>query len=62
MASGSRPFERYVGTSDVTLIHSVVDFFGLNPILKRILTNAAGATAGMMTAGRCGRVDDPRSP
>ena len=51
MASGSRPFERYVGTSDVTLIHSVVDFFGLNPILKRILTNAAGATAGMMTAG-----------
>jgi uncharacterized protein (UPF0261 family) len=51
MASGRRPFERYVGTSDVTLIHSVVDFFGLNPILKRILTNAAGATAGMMTAG-----------
>lgn len=51
MASGNRPFERYVGTSDVTLIHSVVDFFGLNPILKRILTNAAGATAGMMTAG-----------
>ncbi len=51
MASGNRPFETYVGTSDITLIHSVVDFFGLNPILKRILTNAAGATAGMITAG-----------
>jgi len=51
MASGDRPFEMYVGTSDITLIHSVVDFFGLNPILKRILTNAAGATAGMITAG-----------
>jgi uncharacterized protein (UPF0261 family) len=32
-------------------MHSVVDFFGLNPILKRILTNAAGAVAGMITAG-----------
>ena len=51
MASGNRPFERYVGTSDITLIHSVVDFFGLNPILKQILTNAAGAMAGMITAG-----------
>lgn len=51
MASGKRPFETYVGTSDITLIHSVVDFFGLNPILKQILTNAAGATAGMIRAG-----------
>jgi uncharacterized protein (UPF0261 family) len=51
MASGKRPFEMYVGTSDITLIHSVVDFFGLNPILKQILTNAAGATAGMIRAG-----------
>ena len=51
MASGNRSFEPYVGTSDVTLMHSVVDFFGMNPILKRILTNAAGAAAGMITAG-----------
>jgi uncharacterized protein (UPF0261 family) len=51
MASGNRSFEPYVGTSDITLIHSVVDFFGLNPILKRILTNAAGAAVGMITAG-----------
>lgn len=51
MASGKRPFETYVGTSDVTLIHSVVDFFGLNPILKQILANAAAATAGMIRVG-----------
>ncbi|MBE0569317.1 MAG: Tm-1-like ATP-binding domain-containing protein [Deltaproteobacteria bacterium] len=57
MASGARPFEAYVGTSDVTLIHSVVDFFGLNPILKQMLSNAAGAVAGMLRAGtvRSGR-------
>ena len=26
MASGTRPFKTYVGTTDITLIHSVVDF------------------------------------
>ena len=51
MASGNRPFGPYVGTSDVTLMHSVVDFFGLNPILMQVLSNAAGAVAGMLRAG-----------
>jgi uncharacterized protein (UPF0261 family) len=51
MASGDRPFAAYVGTADITLIHSVVDFFGLNPILKQMLSNAAGAVAGMLRAG-----------
>lgn len=57
MASGNRPFGPYVGTSDVTLMHSVVDFFGLNPILRQALSNAAGAVAGMLRAGavRSGR-------
>jgi uncharacterized protein (UPF0261 family) len=57
MASGRRPFGAYVGTSDITLIHSVVDFFGLNPILKQMLSNAAGAVAGMLRTGavRSGR-------
>jgi uncharacterized protein (UPF0261 family) len=50
MASGKRPFERYVGTADITLMHSVVDFFGLNPLLKQVLTNAASAMAGMLQA------------
>jgi uncharacterized protein (UPF0261 family) len=50
MASGKRPFEPYVGTSDVTLIHSVVDFFGLNSVLRQMLRNAAGALAGMLQA------------
>ena len=50
MASGKRPFERYVGTADITLMHSVVDFFGLNPLLKQVLGNAAAAVAGMVQA------------
>ncbi len=52
MASGRRYFETYVGTSDITLIHSVVDFFGLNSVLRQMLSNAAGALAGMLRAGQ----------
>jgi uncharacterized protein (UPF0261 family) len=45
MASGdTRP---YVGAVDVTLMYSVVDIAGLNPISERILANAAAAAAGM---------------
>lgn len=43
----SRDVSRYVGTRDITMIHSVVDLVGLNPITKVILDNAAGAVTGM---------------
>ena len=35
------------GLSDVTMMYSVVDIAGLNPVSARILANAAGAMAGM---------------
>jgi uncharacterized protein (UPF0261 family) len=45
MASGdTRP---YIGIKDVTLMHSVVDVEGLNRFSRAILSNAAGAIAGM---------------
>jgi uncharacterized protein (UPF0261 family) len=45
VASGdTRP---YVGAKDVTMTYSVVDISGLNRISTRILSNAAGAIAGM---------------
>jgi len=52
VASGKRIFEPYVDTSDMTLMHSVVDFFGFNSILKQVLANAAGAISGMVKTGR----------
>jgi uncharacterized protein (UPF0261 family) len=52
VASGKRTFETYVGTNDITLMHSVVDFFGFSAILKQILTNATGAISGMVKMGR----------
>jgi uncharacterized protein (UPF0261 family) len=45
MASGN--VRHYVGTSDLTMMHSVVDISGLNRISKRVLRNAAAAVCGM---------------
>ena len=48
VASGdTRP---YVGAVDVTMMYSVVDIAGINQISSQILTNAAGAIAGMAKA------------
>ena len=40
----------YVGTTDITMMHSVVDIVGVNRISRRIIANAAGAIAGMASA------------
>ena len=41
---------RYVGTKDIAMLNSVTDIMGLNPILRRILTNGVGAVVGMVEA------------
>jgi uncharacterized protein (UPF0261 family) len=38
----------YVGDSDLTVMHSVVDIAGINRLSERILRNAAAAMAGMV--------------
>jgi uncharacterized protein (UPF0261 family) len=40
----------YVGTKDVTMINSVVDFAGVNPISRPVLRNAAAAVVAMAKA------------
>jgi uncharacterized protein (UPF0261 family) len=56
MASGdTRP---YVGAVDITLMYSVVDIAGLNPISERILANAAAAAAGMATSRPPARAEE----
>lgn len=42
----------YVGIKDIAMMPSVGDILGLNPLLRRILTNAAGAAYGMALAYR----------
>jgi uncharacterized protein (UPF0261 family) len=57
MASGdTRP---YVGAVDVTMMYSVVDIAGINPISERILANAAAAIAGMGQVEVAGEHDKP---
>jgi uncharacterized protein (UPF0261 family) len=46
MASGN--VASYVGACDITMMYSVTDVAGLNPISRRVLGNAAHALAGMM--------------
>jgi uncharacterized protein (UPF0261 family) len=52
-ASGRRAFAPFVGSSDVMVMHSVVDILGLNPIALSVFDNATAAIVGMaMHAGR----------
>jgi uncharacterized protein (UPF0261 family) len=46
--SGRRAFGDYIGESDMTVMHSVVDILGLNAISRTIFENAAAAMAGMV--------------
>ncbi|MFC1532150.1 Tm-1-like ATP-binding domain-containing protein [Thermodesulfobacteriota bacterium] len=42
--------ERYIGTADIGLIHTVVEFGGLDDLMKNILARAAGSLCGMVDA------------
>ncbi|WP_144183234.1 ABC transporter permease [Elioraea rosea] len=48
VASGE--VSRYVGPSDIMMMHSVADVQGLNAITREVLSNAAHAMAGMVAA------------
>lgn len=50
VAAGRRPFGPFVGLRDVTIMHSVVDIGGLNPLSLTVFDVAAGAIAGMVRA------------
>ena len=40
--------ERWIGTADITVLNTVVDVMGENPLLHRQLANAVGAVCGMV--------------
>lgn len=51
MASGHNTFGPYVGTKDVTMMHSVADVQGVNAVTRRIFSNAAAAIVAMSRVG-----------
>ncbi|MCM2357870.1 MAG: Tm-1-like ATP-binding domain-containing protein [Geobacteraceae bacterium] len=61
MASHPAYVDKYVGTHDITMHHTVLDVVKMNPLLKAQITNAVGAICGMveMTQGTNIRFDKP---
>ncbi|MCY4021021.1 MAG: Tm-1-like ATP-binding domain-containing protein [Chloroflexi bacterium] len=47
VANGQATFGPFVGTKDITIMHSVADILGLNIITRQVLAQAAGAVVGM---------------
>ena len=51
IASGKHYFDPMVGTSDIMVVHSIVDILGLNPIATTIFDNVAAALKGLVEYG-----------
>lgn len=51
IASGKHYFDPMVGTSDIMVVHSVVDILGLNPIATTVFDNVAAAVKGLVEHG-----------
>lgn len=56
IASGYRYFDTVVGDKDITVVPSIVDFAGMNPISETVLKNATAAMIGMVEHG-CRKMD-----
>lgn len=48
MAAHPRYIDKYVGTRDITMHHTVLDIVKMNPLLKAQIVNAVGAVCGMV--------------
>ena len=57
IASGRHEFGPLVGTSDMLIMHTVIDILGLNHISKTIYDNAVAVMAGLVSHGH--RLDIP---
>lgn len=61
MAAHPAYIDKYVGTRDITMHHTVLDIVKMNPLLKAQIINAVGAICGMveMSQGTDIRFDKP---
>jgi uncharacterized protein (UPF0261 family) len=48
-ASGRREFGPFMGSSDILVMHSIIDILGLNSVARSVFANAAAAVFGMAT-------------
>ncbi|HEY6001995.1 MAG TPA: Tm-1-like ATP-binding domain-containing protein [Anaeromyxobacter sp.] len=61
MAAHPAYIDKYVGTRDITMHHTVLDVVKMNPLLRAQIVNAVGAICGMveMSEGTDFRFDSP---
>jgi uncharacterized protein (UPF0261 family) len=61
MAAHPAYIDKYVGTRDITMHHTVLDIVKMNPLLRAQIINAVGAICGMveMTQGTSIRFEKP---
>jgi uncharacterized protein (UPF0261 family) len=50
MPAYAKKLAEFFGVRDITVMHSVVDTVGLNPLVRRLMINGAGAICGMAEA------------
>ncbi|AXH34779.1 UPF0261 family protein [Humibacter sp. BT305] len=50
-ASGRREFGPFVGSSDIVVMHSVIDILGINALSRSVFDNAVAAIVGMCSWG-----------
>lgn len=48
MPAYAKQLAEYFGVRDITVMHSVVDTVGLNPLVRTLMVNGAGAVCGMV--------------
>ncbi len=48
MPAYAKRLSEYFGVRDITVMHSVVDTVGLNPLVRNLMVNGAGAICGMV--------------
>jgi len=61
MPAYSKRMAEFFGVRDITVMHSVVDTVGLNPLVKNLMLNGAGAICGMVESYEPPRVEDKPS-
>jgi uncharacterized protein (UPF0261 family) len=52
MPSYAKQLSEYLGVRDITVMHTVVDTVGLNPLVRTLMINGAGAICGMVEASK----------
>jgi uncharacterized protein (UPF0261 family) len=61
MPAYAKQLAEYFGVRDITVMHSVVDTVGFNPLVRTLMVNGAGAISGMVESYKTPRPEEKPS-